>query len=778
MYWFGKKIDIVRDADICITSQQIIEASAFTLDQIFNEIDILKQCLLSEKTKEDIKTILSKYEFELFYTSLIGLVDTKALRQKLEFELDARFTNDYRTNNELYIVPKGVVYHVTSSNIFLGALDSLLMGIITKNINIVKVSNAHKDIAILFYKILQKNCKILTSLTSFVSFKSGNKKIEELLVGMSDLTVVWGSKAAVEGYQKYACLGHNVIGFGPKISFGVIEAEYCQNDLEGIVKDVTTWNQLACSNMQCLFISDKIDYESFMSDLNNTFEQSNIEQDISSDVQVLRLEQRDRVLISSLKTGVKSYFKPKYILEFIGQRDLESTILYNSLKVATYKDEKDLFSKVFNFKKYLQTCGIKSNNKKMLQVLKTAGVKRFTTLGHMTQANFGTAHDGKFVLSSFVDFINDERGFDFNYKKMLLKSSIKNIKYPIGSKDLNNLNPLDNNFISKNINSGMYFCSGGTTSKYKYSSYSYNDFNKVSYKLALSYIELGLTKADLCANLFVAGNMWSSFIAIQKAIEFTNASQLPIGGNSSISHIVDLLCTFKPSVLFVMPSTLIRIYEYVKEHSIELTFETIFYAAEIFSKEQRKLIKSEFGVKKIYSAGYAGVDFGIIGYQDKTCQQDEHILFNDVNMQIVEGQAIVTSTIRENMPIIEYETGDRIEFIGNEKRKFKLLGRFYCVKSILEARIDLNNIFSCLEKQSLSKDDVRLEFTLDEKLKLVVFEATQLSLDIFIEDLYEMSKDLSQSLSLDEFTKRVYVEQGTPVYTRTGKVQSVIDHRI
>ena len=87
----------------------------------------------------------------------------------------------------------------------------------------------------------------------------------------------------------------------------------------------------------------------------------------------------------------------------------------------------------------------------------------------------------------------------------------------------------DQAFLNANARSGYVYSSGGTTGKPKFSFYSYEEFTTIGKLLGKSYQTNGLTVGEHVANLFMAGNMWSSFNAIQEALRACDVVQYPMG---------------------------------------------------------------------------------------------------------------------------------------------------------------------------------------------------------------------------------------------------------
>src|SRR5690606_24512431 len=103
---------------------------------------------------------------------------------------------------------------------------------------------------------------------------------------------------------------------------------------------------------------------------------------------------------------------------------------------------------------------------------------------------------------------------------------------------------LKNYFNNNSHPQGYIFSSGGTTGEPKYLHFSNEEFDHMSDMLALNFRLQGVKPGMIVANLFVAGNLWSSFICVERALEKIGAIQLPIGGLCSSENILMYLKKF------------------------------------------------------------------------------------------------------------------------------------------------------------------------------------------------------------------------------------------
>ncbi len=408
-----------------------------------------------------------------------------------------------------------------------------------------------------------------------------------------------------------------------------------------------------------------------------------------------------------------------------------------------------------------------------LDELSSVGVKRLAPLGTITFGKDGAPHDGRFVLRELVSFVGDE---------------IRVTDSETGT--LTNSQDIKKAFESTAHPPGYIFSSGGTTGEPKYVHFSYEEFDFVSDMLAKSLRAQGIKPGMKVANLFVAGNLWSSFMAVEKALEKIGVIQLPIGGMCSEENIAMYLSRFQPDVVMGIPSMLVKNAEYMDNKGKEIKVPMVFYAGEALSEPRQDYLSKIWGTKYFGSVGYASVDAGVIGYQCSHSRPGEHHLFSDlIELKIVEGEAVVSSLYRTSLPIRNYKTGDRVEMIGpctcgDSAPRFKLLGRADNLIMIWSCRIQLDEIGSALKKLDSGILSYQVILTHDkaEEILSLYYEKNQaLKEEAILKAIYEHSRDLKDTISLSEMSSRVRiipVESGLiPRNPRTGKISQIIDRR-
>ncbi|MFN3995379.1 MAG: phenylacetate--CoA ligase family protein [bacterium] len=243
--------------------------------------------------------------------------------------------------------------------------------------------------------------------------------------------------------------------------------------------------------------------------------------------------------------------------------------------------------------------------------------------------------------------------------------------------------------LSEGLKISYVFSTGGTTGKSKYVAYTLQEFEEVCNYLYICYE--GIEEKDWVANLFMAGNMWASFLFVNKTLEKFKCTILPISGNTDTNLIKQYLKQFKSNCIIGIPTQIKQVltHEILQENFVK----KIFYGGESFLPEEIEFLKKN-GCEFIKSGGYASVDADIIGYQCKHLENNFHHIFE--NHQIVEiidvenglniweedkpGEVVVTNLDRYLTPVVRYKTGDLAKWVnskcGCNKLTIQLLGRY------------------------------------------------------------------------------------------------------
>ncbi len=338
---------------------------------------------------------------------------------------------------------------------------------------------------------------------------------------------------------------------------------------------------------------------------------------------------------------------------------------------------------------------------------------------------------------------------------ILTKDELYDNGYPKSTKMLTVEMPLKNALI---------ISTGGSSGLARYTMLTYNEWDKFLDRQANALRLMGIRKEDIVANLFLAGSLWPSFIALHDNIRLIGATHLPISGNIGFDEILRFIMQFKPTVLLGLPTEFVILADKIMQRNLNVDFVKIIgYAGEHMSEMTRNHVKKAFGQKvKIESLAYTSGDCGLIGYQCDSCASNEYHLPTD--FQFVEfynfeenrvcepgeqGEVLVTNLERLSQPIIRYRLGDVAKWTGkscscgDKNPTFIIGGRAGDDFKIGGAFISMNMVEkSFSEYVSTNGISANYQFVLDD------LDNGKLKIDLLIE-----SSDLKKSQNLVETIK-------------------------
>ena len=793
------------------------------------------------------------------FSELGRLLDRSELENKLRFDLGRSATLDgwvWDKNYEGYLraAPLGVLTHVSPGNVFLGAADSLVHGILTKNINIVKVSKGDPLFPLLFARSIREADPEGRICRSFavMTLPAERTEHEEVLRSKSDGIVIWGGAQAVAAWSQGVSNGVKVIPYGPRTSFAMVtelaleELGWDALPIDGLVQDVISWETRACGSPQMLFWPESRRHElpDFMDRIGSKFQEWTLELPPpvrSSEESVELRKELELSKFLALKGRARVLADPelRWSIQVREWEDHHASPLNRTLIVVCYPNTSTLLQWLRPLRSQLQSVGLaatSAEHRHLGLALTDAGVTRITEWGKMWKPKHGSPHDGTYQMRELIRWATIESlplRFDAEKRlqpippsktkklERLMEVARERSRYYAsvlprvklhGANDLSQFPRLDAETLRQNtppagdalltgpLEGAYIFSSGGSTGAPKFSFYSLDEWEDVTDILSAIYQKAGVTKGDTVANLFMAGSLYTSFLAASEALEKLGCSKLPIAGNVEPKTMIDYMEMFKPTVLLGLPSLLIRLAEELERQGKTLNARTVLYGGESLSREARHYLQRILGATTVASAGYASVDAGPIGYQTLDLKVGQHRLIYD--HQFLEfldpetgdpvgegevGEITVTSLRRRLMPLIRYRTGDLGRWVDSRTWIFELKGRIgdrirvgtadiypSDIARTLDTVSGAGHVFQMIIRKRNRKDFLELlvERPGDDK-HLVEASVVREALLAGLPEL----KEAETEQWLDGFEVQM-MDQGSLIgMTRTGKIKSVVDHR-
>ncbi len=753
------------------------------------------------------------------------LLSARNLRARLKADFHEpavldRFVESRAFTGRQRAFPLGVLFHVSAGNVFLGAIDSLLMGFLTKNVSIVKLSSRNLAFPRFFADTLREvdTRGVLSDAFSLVHFPGGSGALEDVVKQQVDGIVAWGGEEMILSYKRDLPTTVKFIEYGPKISFQVVFGEALDRaglDAAGarIARDVALWDQAACASPQNLFVEQGIDVPRLMAAIGRGFDALGLPRgQLSDDEHVEVLKEAARGAYDAVLHGSAELAGEGFYLHHDPQPGLRPSPLNRTLILKSFSSIDDLAVQVAPFARHLQSCGYLAGDAqrdRLLATLGSGGAMRFAPLGQMMQAPIGAPHDGRMGLLDLVRLVPDERDTTVLghvnealaqvpfYRRMTdgrPVAALSELPFITGRE----LAPHDaaslREYTRPDAAGGYVFSSGGTSGAPKFAFYGEAEFDEIAALLAAGFAAQGVRAGDVVANLFVAGNLWSSFLAVDRALAHLGARTLPIAGNADPDVALQYLQQFPARVAVGLPTQLVELARRARERGVRVELPVVLYAGEHLSLMARAFLAEAFGTRQFGSAGYASVDAGPIGYQCGHAEGGIHHLFADqVHLEIVEGEAVVTSLIRRDMPVLRLRTGDLVDPVdgpcgcGSPHPRIRLLGRADSQFNLWGCRLFLEDVERALADLGLDgalyqvvlRQDARALESMQVRIEAAAAPAADPRQ--VAENFHRHAKDLRITHPVSWLDGRFHVELlppgGIPRVPRTGKVKLLVDER-
>jgi hypothetical protein len=371
-------------------------------------------------------SILTADFLDAFFKEFHKTLSPDYLKKKIEGELGAGTVQGALTPGKdspigLIVQPAGQVLHVASGNVFLACVDSLIDGIITRNINYVKMSSEETDFPVIFAQSIKDFDKEgdIASRLAVLWWHGGDTAIEGLFKRSMDRIVFWGGEEALKNWETGLGESTILVRHGPKISFGVISREGLASsdmaDISGrIAFDISLWEQKACNSPQAVFVEDSVDEPAMrlfidllaagLKKMHSVFPPGKR----SDDEYVEIMKAREMAVAGHLMAdrpacvvGPNTFDWTIIVEGKPGPTDLTPSPLNRTIIIRRFGSLGELSTLLKKRSFFLQTAGMCLSDRELTeyaQALSEAGVTRICPFGAMAMPLPGSPHDGIYAL--------------------------------------------------------------------------------------------------------------------------------------------------------------------------------------------------------------------------------------------------------------------------------------------------------------------------------------------------------------------------------------------
>ncbi|MER7206186.1 MULTISPECIES: hypothetical protein [Streptosporangium] len=250
----------------------------------------------------------------------------------------------------------------------------------------------------------------------------------------------------------------------------------------------------------------------------------------------------------------------------------------------------------------------------------------------------------------------------------------------------------DNRLLTGPLTDAGVYTSGGTTGAPKFSPWTRTEHTDSVSAFGAGMVRSGLRPGHRVANLFFAGELYGGFLYIDNALYHAPVEnvRLPVAGSAPDDYIADLIAAFDVEVLAGPPMKLSGVADAMNARGLTAeSVELLLFGGDLLFDDLRPHLAKAFPRAVIASLGYASVDAGLVGapvvgddvrvheaFPNRTLVElVDEVTGEPITTPGVPGRVLVTNLFRTLMPIIRYPVGDRAEWIDDECRRFRLVGR-------------------------------------------------------------------------------------------------------
>lgn len=307
------------------------------------------------------------------------------------------------------VLPLGVLFHIAAGNVDGLPAYSAVEGLLTGNVNILKLPQADGGLSVLLLHALTQAAPALADYLYVFDTPSDDLPAMRKMAAMADGIVVWGGEGAVSAVRELAPTGCRLIEWGHKLSFAYITPKGENPEaLTALAAHIADTRQLLCSSCQVIFLDtdDREEIRSFcrrfLPVLENAMEQgAPLDDGSAAQVTLAQYEQR---LESITQPGPEIFHGKSCSLTLEEDGELGLSLQFgNPLVKALPRGQ--LPTMLRRHKGVLQTAGLicaPEEREELAMVLLRAGVVRVTGADDMSRTTCGDAHDGDYPLRRYT----------------------------------------------------------------------------------------------------------------------------------------------------------------------------------------------------------------------------------------------------------------------------------------------------------------------------------------------------------------------------------------
>lgn len=407
---------------LLIQGELIHNASTDTvIDRLHQDLvyTLTKPPLSAEIVMEASEMLLQDYLYGSLKTELKPYLDGNDL---LPFEIEAnikQFSKEslqkrlaseighLHLNEAIHVAPKGVVLHIAAGNLDVLPAYSALEGLLTGNINLLKLPSSDNGLSIFLLKKLLDYQPLLRAYVYVFDTHSSDLLTIQKLMEFSNAIVIWGSDESISSVRKNAPVNSEIIEWGHKLSFAYLyDPEVTDESLTTIAHHLFVSNQLLCDSCQGIFVNtedmDVIEHlakrlSGILAELEGMYPLPDyLQGKLSINLRTRRLE--------SLDKDYECYINQRSSVSFKEDSMLELSDLYANPWIKPLPIHK-IHNALFLHKSHLQTVMLSSMHEPAVRAFAQVGCTQIRLIQNLSRMSLNRTHDGKFSLNEYIRLV-------------------------------------------------------------------------------------------------------------------------------------------------------------------------------------------------------------------------------------------------------------------------------------------------------------------------------------------------------------------------------------
>ncbi|HEY9722335.1 MAG TPA: acyl-CoA reductase [Oscillatoriaceae cyanobacterium] len=807
----------------------------------------------------------SREMVELELSGLTMALTRPYLEAKLTSELgrlDAQDVFQRRGNVFQKALPRGLVLHVASGNVSTTGVLSLLEGLLTRNVNMLKVASNAPLMPLLFAETLAEldTTGAIANSFAILSWSGEHTPHHTIFQQEADAIVVWGGEEVVNIYRQGLSLRTRLVEYGPKFSAALLDAaaiapERLAETAAKAARDVSLWDQSACSSPQVIYIEDSSPTREgltrFLGALAPALDAVAAELPmgaLSMQEKAEITKERELALADELM-GLGRLIRPAgQSWTIVAEYDptFKLSPLFRTIYMKPVPRLEDALPHLAPYRDYLQTIALAvtpSASGPLAEAAFATGALRVTRLGEMSGGYPGEPHDGLFGLAELVKWVSldtpeaadafdgtiflsaeQERAITLAKRRRMVESTARRSPFyqrhwgrfdleteddwlalPLMSKTdvVANTPPNGTDLLTHTPNGGHWLRSGGSSGDPKLSIYTYEDYEDDMWRAARGAHAAGVRRGEKVANLFFAGDLYGSFLSLNRTLEVLGCNSFPFTNHAPVESVLTCLREFGIETVIGLSSWVQAVLVEAMRDPKGIRVKHVLYAGEHFHEKERRVLMDGLAIERVTSIGYGAVDAGPMGYQCAHCTGSVHHVHADhVYLEILDphthapvgpdaiGEVVVSNLNRRLMPLVRYRIGDMARWVpepcpcGRPGLRFELLGRVEETIYIAGTNFQYREVQGVVEQFGELHSSAQLVLAGNALATSLAIRAELVGQGVEAESLAQRLREGLVSrigpLSAAEVALQVEVLPTGSLERvgRTGKIMRIIDHRI